>query len=168
MIDTLICVLFPIVEMVFGACARLWFVDLRSFYAAYIVQGHRFDIFEQVGCYPHVVNMLPSYFLVAMWPLLIGLISAIYCGVSPPLLSLRVRIHFPNFRAHVTLIPTKTSTIFPVHVLKLFLDHESILSPHGSRWRRIVVHHPSRNLSNCPQLNSRATGALGQLARYPL
>ena len=47
---------------------------------AYIVQGHRFDLFEQVGCYPHVVNMLPSYFLVVMWPIIIGVISAIYCG----------------------------------------------------------------------------------------
>ena len=50
---------------------------------AYIVQGHRFDIFEQVGCYPHVVNTLPSYFLVAMWPLVIGFISAVYCGGFP-------------------------------------------------------------------------------------
>lgn len=51
-------------------------------YVAYIVQGHRFDIFEQVGCYPHVVNMLPAYFLVVMWPIVIGIISAIYCGAS--------------------------------------------------------------------------------------
>ncbi|KAF9236186.1 STE3-like pheromone receptor [Melanogaster broomeanus] len=30
----------------------------------YIVQGHRFDIFEQIGCYPHTVNTLPAYPLV--------------------------------------------------------------------------------------------------------
>ncbi|KAF9649298.1 fungal pheromone STE3G-protein-coupled receptor [Thelephora ganbajun] len=66
LVDTLICVLFPIIEMVL----------------AYIVQGHRFDIFEQVGCYPHIVNMLPAYFLVVMWPVVIGMISAIYCGLT--------------------------------------------------------------------------------------
>lgn len=52
---------------------------------AYVVQGHRFDIFEQVGCYPHIVNMLPAYFLVMMWPILIGLTSMIYCGAPASL-----------------------------------------------------------------------------------
>ena len=54
---------------------------------AYIVQGHRFDIFEQIGCYPNIVNTLPAYFLVMMWPLIIGVISAVYCG-TPTFLSL--------------------------------------------------------------------------------
>ena len=61
---------------------------------AYIVQGRRFYILEQVGCFPSTVNTLPTYFLVAMWPILIGIISAIYCGktallpfaIRPPLI----------------------------------------------------------------------------------
>ena len=55
-----------------------------EFHTAYIVQGHRFDIFERVGCYPQIVNMIPAYFLVVMWPIVIGIISAIYCGSSAP------------------------------------------------------------------------------------
>jgi len=70
-------------------------------HVAYIVQGHRFDIFEQVGCYPHIVNMLPAYFLVVMWPLVIGIISAIYCG-TPTLPSLERR-SFPNSMIGLTL-----------------------------------------------------------------
>ena len=59
---------------------------------AYVVQGHRFDIFEQIGCYPSIVNALPAYFLVVMWPLVIGFISAIYCGI-PASPTLGVNIH---------------------------------------------------------------------------
>lgn len=47
---------------------------------AYIVQGHRFNIFEVIGCYPAIYNTVPTYFLVYMWPVVVGLISAVYCG----------------------------------------------------------------------------------------
>ncbi|KAG6329401.1 hypothetical protein ID866_9688 [Astraeus odoratus] len=45
----------------------------------YIVQGHRFNIFEQVGCYPFTWNTPPAYALVFTWPVAIGLVSAYYC-----------------------------------------------------------------------------------------
>ncbi|KAF8894930.1 pheromone A receptor-domain-containing protein [Gymnopilus junonius] len=48
----------------------------------YIVQGHRFNIFEQVGCYPFTYNTPPAYFLVFMVPLPIGLISGTYSVMS--------------------------------------------------------------------------------------
>ena len=44
------------------------------------MQGHRFNIFEEVGCYPAIYNTLATYFLNFMWPILIGLISASYCS----------------------------------------------------------------------------------------
>lgn len=75
LIDTLICVLFPAICMGF----------------AYIVQGHRYNIYEEIGCYPSVYNALPAYFLVNWWPIVLGLISAVYC-----ILSLR---HFTRRRA---------------------------------------------------------------------
>ena len=50
-------------------------------HAEYIVQGHRFDIFEGVGCYPAIYNTLLTYFLNSAWPIIIGLISASYCGM---------------------------------------------------------------------------------------
>ncbi|KAI0742594.1 STE3-domain-containing protein [Daedaleopsis nitida] len=64
--DSLLCILFPIVCMVFS----------------YIVQGHRFNIFENLGCYPAIYNTLPTYFLVYMWPIVIGLVSSVYCVLS--------------------------------------------------------------------------------------
>lgn len=66
LVDTLICVLFPII-----------FIALQ-----YVVQGHRFDIFEDIGCYPVIYNTLIAYFLSTMWPIVIGLISATYCVLS--------------------------------------------------------------------------------------
>ncbi|KAI0830078.1 STE3-domain-containing protein [Trametes gibbosa] len=64
--DTLCCVFFPII------CMAL----------SYIVQGHRFNIFENLGCYPAIYNTLPTYFLVYMWPILIGVVSSVYCILS--------------------------------------------------------------------------------------
>ncbi|KAJ7231512.1 pheromone A receptor-domain-containing protein [Mycena rebaudengoi] len=66
LIDSLICVLFPLI-----------YVALQ-----YIVQGHRFNIYEQIGCYPALYNSLPMYFISMMWPILIGAISAVYCILS--------------------------------------------------------------------------------------
>ncbi|KAF8841556.1 STE3-like pheromone receptor [Paxillus ammoniavirescens] len=48
----------------------------------YVVQGHRFNIFEQIGCYPATMNTLPAYFLIFMWPLLVGLISMVYAACT--------------------------------------------------------------------------------------
>jgi len=65
-IDTIICVLLPVI------CMAL----------AYVVQGHRYDIFEDLGCRPAIYNTIPAYFLVFMWPAVIGLVSAVYCCMS--------------------------------------------------------------------------------------
>ncbi|KAJ7585980.1 STE3-like pheromone receptor [Mycena floridula] len=43
-----------------------------------VVQGHRFDILEEVGCFPVTYNTLPAYFLYSMWPVLLGVISFTY------------------------------------------------------------------------------------------
>nr|AIX99553.1 pheromone receptor [Cyclocybe aegerita] len=45
----------------------------------FIVQGHRYDIWEDIGCYPTTVNTPPAYPLSFVWPNVISLISAIYC-----------------------------------------------------------------------------------------
>ncbi|KDQ50575.1 hypothetical protein JAAARDRAFT_211610 [Jaapia argillacea MUCL 33604] len=44
----------------------------------YIVEGHRFNIFEDIGCYPFTWNVTPAYPLVFCVPLLISVISAYY------------------------------------------------------------------------------------------
>ncbi|KIK94946.1 hypothetical protein PAXRUDRAFT_141805 [Paxillus rubicundulus Ve08.2h10] len=55
----------------------------------YIVQGHRFNIFQEVGCYPFTWNTPPAYALVFCWPIAIGLVSAYYCVRTIRELSIR-------------------------------------------------------------------------------
>jgi pheromone a factor receptor len=48
----------------------------------YIVQGHRFDIIEDVGCRPFTYNTPLAYPLVFFPPLVIGLISGVYSALT--------------------------------------------------------------------------------------
>ena len=53
----------------------------NQFHLDYIVQGHRFDILEDVGCWPTIYLSIPAIPLVYIWPLIISLISVPYCGM---------------------------------------------------------------------------------------
>ncbi|KAI0033049.1 STE3-like pheromone receptor [Vararia minispora EC-137] len=48
----------------------------------FVVQGHRFDIEEDVGCVSVTLNIWPAYPLVYMWPALIGCVSFVYSCLS--------------------------------------------------------------------------------------
>ncbi|KAH8103760.1 putative pheromone receptor [Phellopilus nigrolimitatus] len=50
-------------------------LPLLNIVLSYIVQGHRFNIFEEVGCQPAIVNTALAYVLLLAWPLVIGSIS---------------------------------------------------------------------------------------------
>jgi pheromone a factor receptor len=66
MIDLAIGLGIPIVEMVIS----------------YIPQGHRFNIFQEVGCYPAIYNTLVALILLSIWPVIIGLVSMVYSGTN--------------------------------------------------------------------------------------
>ncbi|TDL17303.1 fungal pheromone STE3G-protein-coupled receptor [Rickenella mellea] len=46
---------------------------------AYISQGHRYDIHEDYGCTYFIYNVWPSIPTFTIWPLVIALISSVYC-----------------------------------------------------------------------------------------
>jgi len=46
----------------------------------YITQARRYDIAEQVGCLPAIYNSFLAYMFIWCPPLVIGIISAFYCG----------------------------------------------------------------------------------------
>ncbi|KAF8160982.1 pheromone A receptor-domain-containing protein [Crassisporium funariophilum] len=48
----------------------------------YIVQGHRFNIFQEIGCYPYTYNTPLAYVLVSAPPLVLGLTSGAYSIMS--------------------------------------------------------------------------------------
>jgi pheromone a factor receptor len=66
MVDLAIGVGLPVLEMVLE----------------YIDQGHRFNIYENIGCYPFTYNTWVAYVVVVTWPLAIGCVSAVYCILS--------------------------------------------------------------------------------------
>ncbi|TEB23044.1 putative transmembrane pheromone receptor [Coprinellus micaceus] len=83
LIDLLIAVVVPVIIMVLH----------------YVVQGHRFDILAQVGCYPVVYNSIPAYFLYFMWPLVLGVISFVYSALTLQFFWLR-RAQFTSLFSH--------------------------------------------------------------------
>lgn len=88
----------PVLEV--GLCMLPWSSsfhledpDSRS---DYTVQGHRFDIYEEAGCWPTMVNLPWAYPLVICVPLVIGLVNLVYGSKSRyfvPLLRYEVTRH---------------------------------------------------------------------------
>jgi pheromone a factor receptor len=58
--------------------SALYPLDLKNS-ADYINQGHRYDIFEDIGCLPHVYNTWVTILTIWTWPIIIGMVSAVYC-----------------------------------------------------------------------------------------
>jgi len=48
----------------------------------YIVQGHRYNILEDIGCWPSTYNTHPAIPLVMVPPILLGMASFVYCALS--------------------------------------------------------------------------------------
>ncbi|KAJ7611055.1 fungal pheromone STE3G-protein-coupled receptor, partial [Mycena polygramma] len=91
LIDSLICGLFP-----------LLYIALQ-----YIVQGHRYDLLQDIGCFPALYNTLPTYFISSMWPLLIGLASAYYCVRSLRAFAAHRAAFAQLLSAHAALTPSR-------------------------------------------------------------
>ncbi|RDB18160.1 Pheromone B alpha 2 receptor [Hypsizygus marmoreus] len=78
-----------------------------------VVQPHRFDILEDIGCFPAVYNTLPAYFLYFMWPPLLAVVSLVYSALTLRSFWIR-RMQFNQ------LISSKTS-MNPGRYLRLML-----------------------------------------------
>ncbi|KAI0060065.1 STE3-domain-containing protein [Artomyces pyxidatus] len=57
-------------------------VPLLQMILQIVVEGHRFDIIEDVGCYPFTFDTPLAYPLVLAWPLVISLTSLGYCALT--------------------------------------------------------------------------------------
>ena len=87
--------LFPLVFIALRECQLRTSRSLSLPYAEYVNQGHRFDIYEDVGCYPFIYNTIVAFLLSDCWPIIIGLVSAVYCGtpsISAVLESTDIRV----------------------------------------------------------------------------
>ncbi|OSD03758.1 B mating type pheromone receptor [Trametes coccinea BRFM310] len=76
-------------------------IPLLQILFQYIVSGHRFDIYEGIGCYPYTYNTPLAYPFSLVWPLVIALVSACYCVLTFAAF-LRRRAHFNAYLASNT------------------------------------------------------------------
>lgn len=75
----------PVIYMIFRKHTLLYifgYGGLNRLLADYINQGHRFNIYEDVGCYPYTFNTTLAVALVFVPPILVGMVSAVYCVLS--------------------------------------------------------------------------------------
>ena len=54
--------------------------SLTTYMPDYVVQGHRFDILEYVGCLPATYFSIPGVFIIWVPPLVLSLLTAIYAS----------------------------------------------------------------------------------------
>lgn len=130
----------------------------------YFVQGHRFDIFEQIGCFPVAVNTAPTYVLVWMWPLLLGVISMVYCTltVSAFLRRRKEMSQFLNSNAQITfsryfrlMALALMDTVLTVPLASFAIWLNAVQSP-ISPWRGLAdVHWGFHRVEQIPAIQWR-------------
>ncbi|KAI0061276.1 STE3-domain-containing protein [Artomyces pyxidatus] len=53
-------------------------IPLLQVALSYIVQGHRFNIVEDFGCWPAIDDVPPAFALIYIWPAILALLAAFY------------------------------------------------------------------------------------------
>jgi hypothetical protein len=96
-----------------------------------IVEGHRFDIFEDVGCYPNFYNVPLAFPLVYIWPLVINIVTAVYSCVLYSL------VRSPSSTADYTLGLNIHLFWKSSRQLKDMLGSNTI--PHQNRYIRLIA-----------------------------
>lgn len=102
----------------------------------YVVQGHRFDILEDVGCWPSIYNTLPAYFLVFMWPTLLGCVSFTFSTLSlwafyrrrlefNQLLTSNGSMNAGQYIRLMALALFEMSSTIPISIISLYLSNEA-------------------------------------------
>ncbi|KAG6882742.1 hypothetical protein C0992_010782, partial [Termitomyces sp. T32_za158] len=88
---------------------------------AYIPQGHRFNIIEDIGCYPAIYTTPVALVLVSLPPLLIGCVSAVYSFLT-------IRAFAKSRRQFMELLPRGSINSDRYIRLMLLAGVESLLT----------------------------------------
>jgi len=115
----------------------------------YITQGHRYNIFEDIGCYPFTYNTWVAVLLVYLPPILIGLVSAVYCILSirafnqsraqfKEILSSNSNLKSGRFIRLMMLAGTEILCTVPIGCYALYLNITAGLEPWIS-WENVHV-----------------------------
>lgn len=99
------------------------------------MQGHRFDIVEDLGCRPTIYVSIAAIFIIWVPPIIVALLTVGYAGMSHRLLLLDVNSRLIYRRCLGIFLPPSNYICETPSRLQLWLDHFSILSvdEHGRR-----------------------------------
>lgn len=103
----------------------------------YVVQGHRFDILEDIGCWPSIYNSIPAYFLVYMWPTLLGCVSFIFSALTlrafywrrlefSQLIASNTSMHVGQYIRLMALACIEMSSTIPISIVGLCISNEAV------------------------------------------
>lgn len=110
----------------------------------YIFQGHRFDIYEDFGCYPAIFNTPPTYFLYLMWPLVLGVVSFGYSGAFKEIICTEmITYHVHSHDSSILLVAARS--IYATNGFQLLFECQPLLPSLGTRFGRHDVHGSSRS-----------------------
>ncbi|TBU29735.1 pheromone A receptor-domain-containing protein [Dichomitus squalens] len=73
-------------------------IPVAQLIAEFVISGHRYDLYEQIGCYPFIYNTPLTFPLFSVWPIVIGLCSAVYCTLALRAFAVR-RAQFSRYLA---------------------------------------------------------------------
>ncbi|KAH9068115.1 STE3-domain-containing protein [Lactarius deliciosus] len=98
-----------------------------------VVEGHRFDIFEEIGCFQNTYNVPLAFPLVHTWPVIISIISTIYCALTIRLFwrsSQRIKgtqgsnlnLNYARYMRLIALSSTQLLLTLPFSLFNLYIN----------------------------------------------
>jgi hypothetical protein len=116
----------------------------------YIAQGHRYDIFEDVGCFPFTYFTPVGIVIVNVFPLLIGIVAAVYCSkfITPFIFYRKLILFISSQHPGICQEPPSIlrDPLWPQQLHPIALP-----PPHGACWHRNALHHSPLLLPSLPQ-----------------
>jgi len=136
-----------------GLGIPILFVALYWFY-----EGQRYDIIEGLGCYADVPNTILHYFLQSIWPVVIGLVSSVYCVLTlrtfyrrrqqfKELIASGHQLTFSRYFRLMALSSTDILFTVPLGLLDIITDAQQPIYP----WRGLSdIHFDFDNIPQVP------------------
>lgn len=184
-VDLAIGLSIPFLQMVLGGSTLVSLRLCLIGFSEIIIEGHRFDIFEEIGCYPDIFNVTLAFPITYLWPVVLSLITTIYCGalgslglslsVAHHALVLNVRLFWkssqtfngmlgshknPNHNRYIRLIAlsaTQISYILPTSLYSLYFNSNVLILYPWISWENTHSHYSK--VDQIPSLVWRSTSA---------
>lgn len=145
-------------------------IPVAEMILAYTTQGHRYDIYEDIGCFPNIYSTWVAVLVVYLAPIVIGLVSLVYCTLSikalnecrtqiKAILSSNSNLSASRYFRLMLLAGTEILCTTSIACYALYLNLSSPLEPYIS-WENVHVgfsrvdQYPALEWKSVPVWNS--------------